>query len=207
MWVTEPGDDGSGGQGGSAPENQGGTSGGGGGGPTGPTQGTACSPLAGATNPCDAGGTAPPAPEVVAQIALDSVTFAIPELNTSPGGHQITGIETWLWLDPDQWLAHTARAELPGLWAEVTATPTRAEWDPGDGSPRITCNGPGRPATPNSTTDCGHTYTVIGDYTLTVRVTYAVTWRASNGATGTFDAIVLTDSAPVEVQQRQAVTD
>lgn len=202
-----PGSGSGGGTGGSGPEYQGGS---GGGADAGPTQGYACSPNApvGSAQACDQGDpAAAPAPEVVAQLALDRVTFSIPEPQTSPDGHQITGVPTWFWLASDEWLSFTARAELPGVWAEVTAAPVSASWDPGDGSPAVVCDGPGRPATSGGVPECAHTYTVVGDYTLTLRVTYAVTWRASTGASGSFDAIVLTDTAPVEVQQRQAVTD
>jgi len=164
--------------------------------------------MPGSEFPCPTDDPAAPVdPVVVAQMALDRVTFSIPEPRTSPEGHQLTGLATWFWLDPDQWLSHTARAELPGVWAEVTASPVSVAWDPGDGSAPVVCDGPGRPATSGGEPDCAHVYTVVGDYTLTVRVTYAVTWRSSTGASGTLDAIVLASTAPVEVQQRQAVTD
>ena len=207
--VATPPSHGGGNRGGS---NSGDAGGGSGGGPseqsTGPTRGTACSPMPGSEFPCPTDDPAAPVdPVVVAQMALDRVTFSIPEPRTSPEGHQLTGLATWFWLDPDQWLSHTARAELPGVWAEVTASPVSVAWDPGDGSAPVVCDGPGRPATSGGEPDCAHVYTVVGDYTLTVRVTYAVTWRSSTGASGTLDAIVLASTAPVEVQQRQAVTD
>ena len=161
--------------------------------------------------PTAGGGEAPAPPSAgeVAQLALDQVTLTIPRPHTSPDDvDQITGLKTWFWMDPDEWVAASARAELPGIWAEVTATPAVAVWTPGDGSPSITCTGPGRPhpGTPGATTDCGHVYTDVGTYSLRVEVTYRVTWRASTGETGTQDALVLTTEVPLTVAQRQVVT-
>lgn len=156
-------------------------------------------------------GPAPaPAPAVLAAAARQEIPIRIPAPHTSPDGvAQVTGLTTWFWMDPSQWAPATARAELPGIWAEVTATPTRAVWTPGDGSAAITCRGPSRPhpGTSGATTDCGHTYINTGAYTIRVAVTYQVTWTSSTGASGTQPPIVLTTNLPITVEQRQAVTD
>ena len=52
-------------------------------------------------------------------------------------------------------------ATLGGVSATVTATPTQVVWEPGDGSPAVTCTGPGEaydPSAPDATSDCAHTY-------------------------------------------------
>ncbi|MGI8938039.1 MAG: hypothetical protein ACR2JF_07485 [Iamia sp.] len=162
------------------------------------------------------GAPAPPAPvalpdpAVLAQAARQEIPIRIPRPHTSPDGvPQVTGLKTWYWMNRTQWTPATARAELPGIWAEVTATPTKAVWTPGDGSSPITCRGPSRPhpGTSGATTDCGHTYTDIGSYTIRVAVTYDVTWRSSTGASGTQAPIVLTTNLPITVEQRQVVTN
>ena len=134
----------------------------------------------------------------------------IPAPNTSPpaGQAQLTGLRTWFWLDAEAWVPVTARAELDGVWAEVTATPVRATWTPGDGGRAVTCLGPARPhpGHDDATTDCGHVYTVMGDYSIEVAVTYEVTWSASTGESGTQDPIVLSTDLPIHVEQRQAVS-
>ncbi len=148
------------------------------------------------------------AASLVALNAREQVTVTAPRPHLSPDGvPQVTGLRTWFWLDPAAWQAQTVRAEIPGLWAEVTAAPTHTQWDPGDGAPPLTCNGPGRPhpGTTDATTDCGHVYEVVGAYTLTVTITYAVTWRSSTGETGTQDPFVLSADLPVTVTQRQVV--
>lgn len=149
-------------------------------------------------------------PVVVAQMALDSAEIALPAPHTSPDGvPQMTGLMTWFWIEPDAWAPVTARAELPGVWAEVTATPTTATWTPGDGGAAVGCAGPGapHPGTAGARTDCGHTYVDVGAYTLTVEVTYEVAWTSSTGAGGALDPIVVSADLPVTVEQRQAVID
>jgi hypothetical protein len=149
-------------------------------------------------------------PAVLAQEALDSATIAVPQPHTSPDGvPQVTGMETWFWIDPAAWAPVSARAELPGVWAEVTATPTSASWTAGDGGAAVTCAGPGRahPGTAGATTDCGHTYTDIGSFTLSVDVTYEVAWTSSTGAGAVLDPIVVGNELPIRVEQRQAVID
>ena len=116
---------------------------------------------------------------------------------------------TWFWLGPGSWAPISARAELPGIWAEVTATPTHATWTPGDGSAAVTCDGPGRPhpGSAGATTDCGHTYLDVGSHTLGVEVTYAVSWTSSTGASAAFDPITVGAELSVTVEQRQVVID
>lgn len=150
-------------------------------------------------------------PAVLAQQARETVALPLPRPHTSPpeDGFQLVGLETWLWLDADRWHPVTARAELPGIWAEVTATPTRATWTPGDGGAAVVCDGPGarHPGTAGSETDCGHTYLDLGTFTLAVEVTFTVTWRASNGTSGAQAPITVGAELPVRVEQRQAVID
>lgn len=154
----------------------------------------------------------PPAAELVAQLALDRVTIRVPQPHTSPpeDGFQLTGLAAWFWLDEEEWRPVTARAELGGVWAEVSARPTRAVWTPGDGADPVTCTGPGRPhpgTAGHHRTACGHVYTDVGEYTIEVEVTYAVTWRASTGQAGVEAPITLTADLPIRVEQRQAVVD
>jgi len=151
------------------------------------------------------------APAIAAVLALqarEQVTVSVPRLHTSPDGvPQLAGKRTWFWMDEGEWRAVSVRAEIPGVWAEVTATPVRAVWRPGDGGAAVTCDGPGRPhpGTRGATTACGHVYTTTGARTLRAAVTYEVTWRSSTGETGVQDPFVLTGSLPVTVEERQVV--
>lgn len=172
-------------------------------------------PVPGAPPTTPAAPDAPPVfvidPAVLAQEARESVRLPVPQPHTSPpeDGFQLVGLETWFWLDAAGWRPVTARAELPGIWAEVTATPTRATWSPGDGRASVACDGPGarHPGTSGAATDCGHTYLDVGTYTIAVEVTFAVAWEASNGASGTQEPITVGAELPITVEQRQAVID
>lgn len=164
-----------------------------------------CEPVA------PAGPATPPVdPGAVARQIREEVPVEVPAPHTSPpaDGFQLTGLRTWFWLDRERWVPASVRADVAGVWIEVTATPTSATWDPGDGGAAVTCAGPARPyAGEGSTTTCGHTYTETGHLEVGLSVSYAVTWRASTGASGTLDPLVLTASLPLEVEQRQAVID
>lgn len=155
------------------------------------------------------GGPATPPAVVLAQRARESVTVIVPRPRTSPPEEhfQITGLPTWFWVDPDDWRTMRARAQVPGMWTEVTVTPRKMTWDPGDRGDPVTCHGPGKKWSDGASTDCGHLYTVKGDYTIEVTVTYAVTWRASTGQSGTQDPMILTTELPIDVQERQPVTN
>ncbi len=184
-----------------------------------PTPVNCLAPLGGCTAaptseaPAAAAGTPAPVvdPGTVAASVRESMPVEMPAASTSPpaDGFQLTGLHTWFWLDADGWTPTSVRAEVPGAWIEVTATPTEARWDPGDGTATVTCAGPGRrhPGTPGATTDCGHTYTRVGRHEIAIDVSYAVTWTASTGEAGTVAPLVLTSTLPIDVQQRQAVTD
>lgn len=155
-----------------------------------------------------------PAPALpsAAQLALnvrETMPVRIPGPSTSPSSASLlTGLRTWFWLDPEAWRPVSVRAELPGIWAEVTATPVSATWTPGDGSAPVVCAGPGRrhPGTRGAATSCGHTYMTAGDYSVAVEVTYEVTWRSSIGESGAQPALTLDTTLDVTVTQRQAVT-
>ncbi len=150
-------------------------------------------------------------PATVAQSLRNEVPVVMPRPHTSPpeGGFQLTGLETWYWLDAEAWEPVSVRAEVPGVWVEVTATPTTATWEPGDGSATVVCTGPSRPhpGTTGATTGCGHTYIDTGRYTITASVRFAVTWEASTGEGGDLDPITLSRQLPIEVEQRQVVID
>jgi hypothetical protein len=106
---------------------------------------------------------------------------------------------------------------VAGTSATVVATPTKVLWDPGDGSPAVECDGPGRPWEPadgSATPDCGHTYTVRstiddpqGTYRLRATITYAVSWTATNGDGGDLDPISATTTVPLTVHEIQAMID
>jgi hypothetical protein len=162
---------------------------------------------------------ASPGPDLAAMArqAYDQVPLVFPAPSTSPGigVDQITGLPTWLWIDPSGWAELSARAEIPGFWVEVSASPRQVVWDMGDGE-QVTCDGPGTPYDPSrpddeQSTTCSHVYQVVssdepgGRYAASVTVVWSVSWRASTGATGVLADASRTTSFSLTVTERQAV--
>ncbi len=165
------------------------------------------------------GDPANPGPdlEALARRAFDEVAFVFPQPVSSPAidGEQITGLPTWLWIDPGGWRDLTARADLAGFWVEVTAKPQRVVWDLGDGG-EVVCNGPGTPYDPSvaddaQSTDCEHIYQFVsagepgGRYAASATLEWSITWRASTGATGVLADASRTTTFGMTVTELQAV--
>ena len=132
----------------------------------------------------------------LAASAYDRIPLPFPVPSTSPSldVRPITGLDTWLWIDPSSWQTREATAALAGFRVTVTATPVRVVWDLGEGEAPVTCEGPGtvfQDDGPDSqTTDCSYTYRwnshdQPGDvFRASATVEWAVAWTASTGATG-----------------------
>ena len=87
----------------------------------------------------------------------------------------------------------------------ATATPVRLVLSTGDRA-SVTCNGPGTAWTagqdahaPSPT--CGHTFTSPGSYSVTVTVTWNVSW-AGGGVTGTAPGMTTTATLNLQVEER-----
>lgn len=154
-------------------------------------------------------------PRALALSARESVRIPAPPIATSPSADDrlYTQVQTWLWLDEQWWTSYSATATAGQVSATVTATPTTARWDTGDGG-GTTCRGPGVPwrrGMPDSATYCKHTYTHSsagrdgGTYTLTATVTFEIAWTTNTGAGGNLGTIERTASRDVEVGEIQAV--
>ena len=137
----------------------------------------------------------------------------LPSPGLNPPGDQLVGVATWLWLD-GTWQATSATASIGTVSSTVTATPTEAVWDLGDGT-SITC-GAGHPydvgrAPEEQSSDCTHVYSSSsrlqpdGTFLVSVTVSYAVSWGASTGAGGDLETISRTTTVPVRVTEAQAL--
>jgi hypothetical protein len=92
-----------------------------------------------------------------AQLALPTPRA---QSNASAAAATYVGVPTWLWVDPAGWHPLSASASVGTRAVTVTATPVATTWNMGDGTPPVTCSGPGEPfdaAKPYSP-PCGHTY-------------------------------------------------
>jgi hypothetical protein len=159
---------------------------------------------------------APPvvSPEVLARQARSRLKLPTVVIQINPPGKQLTHLPTWLSLDASSWRTKSATASVPGVSVTATARPVQATWALGNNQTKV-CTGPGTkwtlgtdPKLPSP--DCSYTYIHSsaqasgGKYTVTVTVTWEVTW-AGAGQSGTVPGLTTTGSVPVTVQESQAV--
>jgi len=145
--------------------------------------------------------------EAFRRLPLD---YPVPATAPPYSGPQLVGVRTWLWIDPADYRAITATADVPGLTVTATATPIDVRWTMGDGTPTFSCNGPAiayRPDQPDASqhTDCSHVYQRSGSYTATAVIDWTVTWQASDGTSGTLPTVTRATTFPIDARQRQAV--
>jgi hypothetical protein len=97
---------------------------------------------------------------VQAQEAYGNLGPPLGAVQHSPDTKAVVQLDTWFWLDPATF------GVLRGSSAEglvAVAEPAGTEWDPGDGSPAVTCAGAGTPYAPaaDASGACTHTYTAM----------------------------------------------
>lgn len=159
-------------------------------------------------------GSAPIDPVAVAYAARASMRLPTPSIAGSPGldAEQLVRVPVWLWIGADTWRPETARASVPGGSVSVTARPTSARWDLGDGSV-VSCSGPGTrfdpvvhdPATESAT--CGHTFTRSskgepgGVFAVAVSVEWEVVWGSTTGEGGALEPLTTSAAADVVVTE------
>ena len=159
----------------------------------------------------------------LARRAVNELQLPLPDVHVNPVGEALVGLPEWFWVDASQWRGLSQRTQAGPVWARVTATPTSTSWDPGDGSPVVTCSGPGTPydkSEPASaqSSDCTYTYTRSSAsqpqtgpgandryFTVTVTTTWSVTWVGAGGMSGTLPVISRSRSFPLRVAERQSV--
>jgi hypothetical protein len=163
----------------------------------------------------------PPSPADLALRALAGFRLPSPSGHRSPSetldfnGYPFTYVNLWLffWTDPGSWKSLSATARAGGNWATVTAKPVSLSYDPGDGSPLVACDGPGRPWTDadgNSAPSdgaCGYQYQHVTSQpvTSTQTITWQLSWVGSGGTGGTFPDRSTSTSGQLQVMQIQTV--
>lgn len=147
------------------------------------------------------GDPVPPAVvEAVALAAYNESVVPLPNPMSSPEGSLavplLVQVETWFWTDEALWQPASVTASIPEFNIAVTATvaPTQTIWEPGDGSPAITCErGDTWSSTAGDTTPCGHVYTsttqhdgLVEPFALNATITWTLTYTCVpvNNCTG-----------------------
>jgi len=130
----------------------------------------------------------------------------------------VVNTTSWFWVSPGWWTPVSVTAMIPTprgpLGVTTTATPTTLQFDPGDGSPDVSCRGPGMPYTALlhhvMSRQCTHTWSrpsVVagGRFPARMSVVWKVHWRATTGASGDLPDITTTMNVPTVVDELHAV--
>jgi hypothetical protein len=174
--------------------------------------------LYGITLPQTPGTPAPTvSPAQLAALAYQQLVIPVPTISTAPPrGHDgLVGLPEFFWADRAQWRPLNRRAEAGGVWAEVTAVPSRLVVRPGDGS-SVACAGPGVPydlgRSPDAQdTGCTHLYQrssaglANSAYSVTANAVWTATWVGSGGSGGALPPTTRSVSFPLRVAEGQAL--
>ena len=158
-------------------------------------------------------------PTVLAQRALDQLQLARPSIHMAPQPplQTIVGLETWLWMNPDQWAPLDLTVTAGPTSVTVTAQPVRAVWALTEGS--TTCTSAGRAWVvgmgDEEQTDCSYTFTHVSDgepddaFAVNSTLIYQVDWTCAGGCLedgGTLGEVAgLPGAAAIRVSERQSV--
>ena len=163
-------------------------------------------------------------PMVVALQALATLRIPAPTPGRYPAGrlqdgrpYTVIRAYTWYYTDRAGFKALTARAAAGGVSAQVTVTPTRLSFTPGDGARAVSCAGPGVAwqhsdgpwAASPAGCDYRYPHSSIGqpngEVTATYGITWVITWSASTGASGTLPPLTTTVNSTFAVVEAEAV--
>lgn len=139
-------------------------------------------------------------------------------LGSSPamGTSTVIRFPLWLWVDPGSWEPVSATASVSAGSVTVTATPSTARWDMGDGTV-VACSGPGTAFAPPRhdakapSPDCGHAYTRSsanergGRFAVAVEVSWSVGWSSTSGGGGSLDDLTTRANSSVRVTEVHAL--
>lgn len=173
--------------------------------------------IIGPANPPGFGGT----PSVIPQLwqeAINALGMRGPQITTAPpDGGALVNLPVWLWTETGgtTWPVDDplhASAAAAGQRVDAWAEPRQIEWDLGDGSDPLTCQGPGQAWQPGmdflSPTDCHHIYRRHsrhlpgGSYQITAVTTWRVWWHINGSYDNELELQVgsTTDYQVMEIQ-------
>lgn len=150
------------------------------------------------------------AQEAVTSMRLQAIRIGmVPE--DVPGSMGIVGVPAWLWVaapDAQTYGPATSSASAGGVTVTARAKVSNVVWNMGDGG-AVTCvtagsvfkAGDGGTSSP----DCGYTYRLQGTYTIRATSTWAITWSATTGVSGSM-SLSFTATRTLMVGEIQVVT-
>jgi hypothetical protein len=139
----------------------------------------------------------PPDPRVVAQEAVAKLPVPLPAIQVGPNIQRVAvNIPVWLWVSNPQ--AVTASSTDRTVTVTATATLGSVTWSMGEpGAEPFACQGAGSAPWPGADLwqpPCGYTYRLrslpsrtdgAGVWPVTATASWAITWRANTGTSGT----------------------
>lgn len=166
------------------------------------------------------GDAPPPDPAELARKALDELKLATPDVHLAPAppAQTYVGLDTWLWMPPDQWATLKKSVTAGDTTVTVVAVPRSVLWNMGPSS--TTCYSAGREwkskqMPPGSKTDCSYKYTEISDFEpgkkfrISATITYQVNWTCEGECLADQGDLGEVPSAPggaaISVGERQSV--
>jgi hypothetical protein len=118
----------------------------------------------------------------IVQEAFDRIDARLPQLALTPGvdGVHITGLASWLAVDPAGWERIEGSVDAGGISVTAWLDPMETIWEVGDGA-SLVCEGPGSVYDPQvalaqQDDSCSHTFAAVagsGGWEVTARVVYA----------------------------------
>ena len=123
-------------------------------------------------------------------------------------------INLGLWLAVDDPGPIVAEGSLGPLWLRGTARLVTTTFNPGNGTPTLTCDGAGSPIENLDTVEegpCGYTYRAVTDVdaelAITITSTWSLTWETSDGSSAGEPPVIIrrTTVVPYDVYEIQTV--
>ncbi|WP_257504947.1 hypothetical protein [Actinomyces sp. 594] len=165
-------------------------------------------------------GQAPPEPVIdgatLARAAWDAVTIPTATIGCNPMvgdvGATIVGWDTWVWATGDTPREVQVSATAGSTTATITATASMLTLQPKDGTAK--CTGFGVPWSQDNDsrgTDCKIIFNRSSAHfkdsvtPVDVKVSYAISYTASDGATGTMDTHTTSTTTSIPVAEIQAI--
>ncbi|WP_419912830.1 hypothetical protein [Candidatus Poriferisodalis sp.] len=126
----------------------------------------------------------------------------------------LVGVDTWFWVTAASWRP-VVRVVLVGkVVVTLVATPVTLQFVPGDGSPPVSCPGPGTPwLWPGTRSLCSHTFQrtsmsrALGRFSGTVQTMWTIRWTSSTGLSGTAGPVAVPTPVSLRVVEAQAVLE
>ncbi|WP_419552658.1 hypothetical protein [Candidatus Poriferisodalis sp.] len=154
---------------------------------------------------------------VAANRALSSLSFPRPVPRFAPPARRVrtlAGVDTWFWVPAASWRPIVRIVAAGSVVVTLVATPVALQLVPGDGSPLVSCPGPGlRWLVPGTRSPCSHIFQRAstarrsGRFAGAVQSVWTVRWTSNTGLAGTVGPIVIPTPVMLRVVEAQPVLE